>query len=179
MLKLMSRLARRLLSSRKNNNIMQGLDVGEGSRVGLSNLDGMFPHLVHIGKNCIFAPRSIVLTHDASFYTYTGKYLISSVTIGDNCFIGYGAIIMPGVTIGSNTVVGAGCVVTKDMPANSVVAGVPAKVLSSLSEYLEKNKGPRLVQAPYAGKQPVLISPEDVAGFRECVYSKFGIEYNG
>ena len=51
------------------------------------------------------------------------------VVIGRNCLIGNGAMIMPGVTIGDNVVVGARAVVNKDIPANSIVAGAPAKVL--------------------------------------------------
>jgi len=60
------------------------------------------------------------------------------ITIKDNCFIGARAIIMPGVTIGPNSVVGAGAVVTKNVPPNSVVAGVPAKVMMSVNDYAER-----------------------------------------
>jgi maltose O-acetyltransferase len=54
------------------------------------------------------------------------------ITIGDNVWIGGGAIILPGVTIGENTVVGAGTVVTKDLPADVVAVGNPARVIRSL-----------------------------------------------
>ncbi|HJD76131.1 MAG TPA: sugar O-acetyltransferase, partial [Bacteroides reticulotermitis] len=47
--------------------------------------------------------------------------------IGENVWIGSGSVIVPGVTIGENSVVGAGSVVTKDVPANTIVAGAPAK----------------------------------------------------
>ena len=149
------------------------LDIGEGTRVGLANLDGMFPKLIRIGKNCIFAPKSMVLTHDASYYLFTGKYRVAPVTIGDNCFVGYGAIIMPGVEIGSNVVIGAGSVVTHDVPSDSVVAGGPAKVISSLSDYLNNCKNEQIFAAPYAGKQPSCIDSNDVAAFRKLIYSKF------
>lgn len=46
----------------------------------------------------------------------------------------------PGVTIGNNCIIGAGAVVTKDVPCNSVVAGVPAKFIETIEEYAEKNK---------------------------------------
>jgi maltose O-acetyltransferase len=54
------------------------------------------------------------------------------ITIGDNVWIGGGAIILPGVTVGENTVVGAGAVVTRDLPANVVAVGNPARVIRSL-----------------------------------------------
>jgi maltose O-acetyltransferase len=54
------------------------------------------------------------------------------ITIGDNVWLGGGAIVLPGVTIGDNTVVGAGTVVSKDLPANVVAVGNPARVIRSL-----------------------------------------------
>lgn len=50
------------------------------------------------------------------------------VHIGENCWIGAGALIMPGVTIGDNSVIGTGSVVTKDIPANVVAYGNPCRV---------------------------------------------------
>lgn len=54
------------------------------------------------------------------------------ITIGDNVWLGGGVVVCPGVTIGSNTVVGAGAVVTKDLPANVVAVGNPARVIRSV-----------------------------------------------
>jgi maltose O-acetyltransferase len=54
------------------------------------------------------------------------------ITIGDNVWLGGGAIVLPGVTIGENTVVGAGSVVTRDLPANVVAVGNPPRVIRSL-----------------------------------------------
>ncbi|WP_276866657.1 DapH/DapD/GlmU-related protein [Bacteroides heparinolyticus] len=53
----------------------------------------------------------------------------ADVRIGDNCFIGNGAILLPGITIGNEVIVGAGSVVTKDVPSNTIVAGNPARVI--------------------------------------------------
>lgn len=56
------------------------------------------------------------------------------ITIGDNVWLGGGVIVLPGVTIGENTVVGAGAVVTRDLPANVVAVGNPARVIRRLQE---------------------------------------------
>ncbi|GAA0450721.1 maltose O-acetyltransferase [Actinoplanes capillaceus] len=55
------------------------------------------------------------------------------IVIGDNVWLGSGAIVLPGVTIGDNTVVGAGTVVTRDLPANVVAVGNPARVVRTIS----------------------------------------------
>lgn len=55
------------------------------------------------------------------------------IVIGDNVWLGSGAIVLPGVTIGENTVVGAGSVVTKDLPANVVAVGNPARVIRTIA----------------------------------------------
>ena len=63
---------------------------------------------------------------------YNGLELGLPITIGDNCWLGAGAIICPNVTIGNNVVVGAGAVVTKSFGDNVVIAGNPAKVIREL-----------------------------------------------
>ncbi len=62
----------------------------------------------------------------------TGRELGSPVTIGNNVWIGGGAIVLPGVSIGDNSVIGAGSVVTKNIPAGVVAAGNPCRVLRSI-----------------------------------------------
>ncbi len=90
---------------------------------------------VKIGKNCMLAPNVGIYsaTHPIKAEErYNGVELGYPVTIGDNCWIGAGAIICPGVTIGNNVVVGAGAIVTKDFGDNVVIAGNPAKVIKKL-----------------------------------------------
>jgi len=58
------------------------------------------------------------------------------IVIGDNVFVGTGAIILPGVRIGNNIIVAAGSVVTKDVPDNIVVGGNPARKIKSIDEYI-------------------------------------------
>ncbi|MEO7768730.1 MAG: sugar O-acetyltransferase [Ferruginibacter sp.] len=61
-----------------------------------------------------------------------GPELASPITIGDNVWIGGGAIICPGITIGQNTTIGAGSIVVRDIPENVIAAGNPCKVIRKL-----------------------------------------------
>lgn len=62
------------------------------------------------------------------------------IVVGNDVYIGNNVIFLPGVTIGNNVVIGAGAVVSKDLSDNSVAVGVPARVIKSADEYLEKLK---------------------------------------
>ena len=91
------------------------------------------PPLSRIGNNVFIGP-SASLTNDP--FPPSGKLI--GVTIKNNAIIGSRAVIKAGVTIGENSVVAMGAVVTKDVPANTVVGGVPAKEMYSKKEYDEK-----------------------------------------
>ena len=95
-------------------------------------------HMWHIviGDDVTLAPRVQILAHDASTKRHLGRTRIGKVAIGDRVFVGASTIILPGVTIGSDVIVGAGSVVTEDIPSGVVAAGNPARVLSSLTEFL-------------------------------------------
>lgn len=92
---------------------------------------------ITIGRNVLFGPNVIVM--DSHGHPIQGRGTNSevemiesdAVVIGDNCWIGYGAMILPGVTIGDNCVIGAHSVVTESIGSNSVGAGVPCKVIKS------------------------------------------------
>lgn len=160
---------RRAKASRK---LLSEMEIGHGTRIRVGHLDGMFPHLIRCGKNCVFAPGAMVLTHDASYYLFTGEYRVSPVVIGDNVFVGYGAIIMPGVTIGNDVVIGAGSVVTRDVPSERVVAGVPARVMASIAEYKDRRPVSEMFVPPYEGKLPCEVTDADVLSFRRRVYAR-------
>ena len=90
---------------------------------------------VKIGKNCMIAPNVGIYsaTHPVrAEERYNGVELGLPITIGDNCWIGGGAIINPGVTLGNNVVVASGAVVTKSFGDNLVIGGNPARILKEL-----------------------------------------------
>lgn len=118
-----------------------GLSVGENFNPQLGfELDPSHCWLIQIGNNVTFGPHVQILAHDASTCHWIGYAKIGRVSIGDNCFIGAGSIVLPNVTIGNNVIIGAGSVVTHSIPDNTVAAGNPAKVIMSLDEYIEKHK---------------------------------------
>lgn len=90
---------------------------------------------ITIGKYCQMANNVIIVTtnHLLDKNLYYGNIENRDVTIGDNVWIGSGAKIMPGVKIGNNSVIGAGSVVTKDVEANIIVGGIPAKEIRKLN----------------------------------------------
>ena len=101
------------------------MDLGEKVIVSWkAHLDKTInPKGIHIGDGTCVLYGAMILSHDACRRIKTDTY------IGKNCVIGVRSIILPGVTIGDSSIVGAGAVVTKDVPAHSVVAGNPAKVI--------------------------------------------------
>lgn len=123
------------------NLVKLGMKVGENfQRLNGVILDPSHCWLIDIGDNVTMAPRVHILCHDASMKAFLGYTKIGRVTIGNNVFIGAETVILPGVKIGNNVIVGANSTVTHDVLDNSVVAGSPAKMISTLDEYLKKEK---------------------------------------
>ena len=93
---------------------------------------------IYIGNNVLFGPNVTIATasHPIEPSLRVRNYQYNKdVHIGDNSWIGAGAIIVPGVTIGKNTVIGAGSVVTKDIPDGVVAVGNPCRALREVGEH--------------------------------------------
>lgn len=105
------------------------------------NMFSTEPWLITIGNNVYITNGCQFVTHDGGTLILRGEEptleITAPITIGDDVYIGINTTIMPGVKIGSRVIIGAGSIVTKDIPNNSVVAGIPAKKLKSVDEYLE------------------------------------------
>lgn len=121
-----------------------GVKIGINCRIldKRLNLFGSEPYLIEIGENVTLTENVKLVTHDGGTAVIRnnnpGLNFYGKICIRDNCFIGTQSIVLPGVTIGPNSVVGAGSVVTKHVPPNTVVAGVPAKIIRSLKNYERK-----------------------------------------
>ena len=116
------------------NNAVGDVVIGDHTRIGLHNTV-IGP--VTIGNHVNLAQGITVTALNHNFTdsnTRIDEQGVSTnpVTIGDDIWIGANAVILPGVNIGNHSVVAAGAVVTKDVPAHSLVAGVPAKVIKEI-----------------------------------------------
>ena len=131
-----------------------GTNVRLGSNVYLnSNCTILDTCLVSIGSRTLVGP-------DVSFYSGThpldpqlrngtkGPETGKEIHVGEDCWFGGGALVLPGVTIGRGSTIGAGSVVTKDVPAFHVVAGNPARIIRKIETKMPRESLPEAPQAP-------------------------------
>lgn len=120
----------------------RGLVLGKNVTIEYTAyIDDDFPYLVRIGDNCSISNHVRLLAHDATIFKFTnGHTRLGKVELKDNCFIGERSIILPGVTVGPNVLVAAGSVVNRDIPPNSCVAGIPARVYAKFDDLIGRHK---------------------------------------
>lgn len=109
----------------------------------------IYSNLIRFHNNIQVASGVSFLTHDATHSVLNREFLekdkkyqevVGCIEIMDNVFIGTGSIILNNVRIGPNAIVAAGCVVTKDVPPNSVVGGVPMRIICDYDAYLAQRE---------------------------------------
>ncbi|QTN24261.1 acyltransferase [Rhizobacter sp. AJA081-3] len=113
------------------------LRIGDGTYIGrLAHINAW--RSVTIGRHVLIADRVFISDADHDHADPTRPILLQGdsfggpVTLGDGCWIGIGAVILPGVSVGRNAVVAANAVVTRDVPEHTVVGGIPAKVIKPI-----------------------------------------------
>lgn len=110
-------------------------EIGDGTWIGaFTVIDGSGG--LRIGTGCDISSGAQIYTHSTVRRCVSGREHPdvdrAPVSIGNNVFIGANAVVLMGVTIGDSAVVGAGAVVTRDVPARTVVTGVPARPLRTV-----------------------------------------------
>ena len=127
---------------------------------------GSEPYLITIGDDTTISFDCAFITHDAATRVIRNlpaqnkeTVIYGPIKVGKNCFIGCRTVVLPNVTIGDNCIIGAGSIVNKSIPANSVAAGQPCKVICTLDEYIEKHKDDfmYIVSKPFNEKKKILL----------------------
>ena len=114
------------------------ISIGAKTVLGQECTISAYQH-VSIGRECVIADRVMLIDFDHGVVEVERPIRLQGiykrdVRVGNNVWIGYGACVLRGVTIGDNAIVGTNAVVTRDVPANAVVAGVPARVMRMRDE---------------------------------------------
>ena len=126
----------------------KGLIIGDRCEIYPTASFGSEPYLVELGSHVRINSGVHFITHDGGVWVLRDMNIIidgekidlfGKIKVGNNVHIGTNAMIMPGVTIGNNCIIGCSAVVTKNIPDNSVVGGIPAKVIETIDEYYNKH----------------------------------------
>jgi maltose O-acetyltransferase len=119
----------------------QGVKIGNSLFLGQGvYIDGTYGYLIKIGDDVSITRNCCILAHDSSSKLVMRNCKFGKVEIGNKVFVGANSTILPGVTIGDEVIIGSDSVVTKDIPARTVYAGNPAKMICTLDEYKEKRQ---------------------------------------
>lgn len=133
-----------------------GVNAGKNLHVYGPVSWGSEPWIISLGDNVHITGNCKFIAHDGGTLIFRNEIpdleITKPITVGSNVYIGEESLILPGVRIGSNVVIGARSVVTRDIPDNSVAAGVPARVIKTADEYLEKLKRESLHLGHLKGK---------------------------
>lgn len=121
-----------------------GVNLGRNVRFygATTGMFGSEPWLITLGDDVHIVSGCHFVNHDGGVLILRHRFpdleLTKPIKVGSRVYIGMNCTIMPGVTIGDDVIIGAGSIVSKDIPPNSVAAGVPARVIKTLDGYLAK-----------------------------------------
>jgi maltose O-acetyltransferase len=114
-----------------------GMQIGKDVFLPMSTwIDDSYCFLISIGDRCAFGPNCAILAHDATMNEILDAGRIGRVIIHESCKFGYGTVILPGVEIGPRVISVANSVISRSIPPDSVVSGIPAKVIGSFKHYV-------------------------------------------
>ena len=142
----------------------------------------LYARLIRLGNNVRLASDVKFITHDVTHVMLnanttlqgeTFKEKIGCIEIQDNVFVGAGTTILYDVRIGSNVIIGAGSLVNKDIPSNSVAAGIPARVIGTFEDYISRRKSEEEYHEG-VGPGDEYIDDETARWCWELFYSKHG-----
>jgi acetyltransferase-like isoleucine patch superfamily enzyme len=130
------------------------VEIGQKTVLGQECTITAFQH-IRIGEQCVIADKAMFIDFDHGVVEVERPIRLQGiykrdVEVGSNVWIGYGACILRGVRVGDNAVIGTNSVVTKDVPANAVVGGIPARIL-------------RMREAPANLRWPRPVEPDPAA----------------
>lgn len=131
----------------------------------------LYPEMISVGNNVHLAVNCSLLTHDVvhSMLNYKSEKqwseYIGSIVIGDNVFVGGNTTILYDVTIPSNTIIGACSLVNRSLPSGGVYAGVPARYICSIEDFLKKREDYNIKIV----KKNECLSPET----RELIWKRY------
>lgn len=126
-----------------------GVKIGTGCKIldDPGKVFGSEPWLVSIGNNCEITKGVRIITHEGGLWVarnmsdeLRNSDIFAPVIIGNNVMIGNYSLLMPGTKIGDNVIIGGHSVITHDLESNGVYAGVPARRISSIEDFIEKAK---------------------------------------
>jgi len=130
------------------------VEIGEKTVIGQECTISAYQR-VRIGEQCVVADRAMFIDFDHGVVEVERPIRVQGiykrdVEVGSNVWVGYGACILRGVRVGDNSIIGTNAVVTKDVPANAIVAGIPARVI-------------RMREAPQNLRWPHPVEPDPAA----------------
>ncbi|SEK70043.1 Acetyltransferase (isoleucine patch superfamily) [Roseovarius nanhaiticus] len=130
--------------------ISSGMSVGRGTKFVGTQRFGSEPYLIEIGEDCLITNDVSFICHDGAWAvacgldgvklseSYRKHGVFGRISVGNNCFVGVNAVLLPNTKIGKNSIVGAAAVVKGDYPEGSIIAGNPARVVGKTSDYRVK-----------------------------------------